>query len=769
MLVADRVEELTSSTGTGTLNLSGTVRDGYQAFVDAFSNGDVVPYVLEEGTDWEVGIGTFTTGTPNTLSRTTVLASSNANAAVDFTAAPLAFVGYPAAYHYLPPNFTAGSILFAGTGGIFAQDNANLFWNDSTNKLGIGTTSPDSMVHIHSGSAGTVTANANTVLTLESSGGTTYLSMLTPNTGTAGLVFGDPDSNTVGSIAYNHNTDVLAITAGSTQRFFVFADGVVIGTGAPDSLLHIYGGSAGSVSAFSGTLMTIEDDSPAYYSILTPNNTQGGLICGDPDDNDVGSIIYSHVTNSWTVSVSATQGLYLTTTGLLIGTGSTAPDSKLHVFNGSAGTVTALANTVVTVENSTTAYLSFLSPNNVTVGLLFGDADDNDVGSILYNHSSNLLTFTVAATAFGYLNTTGLGVGTGAAASARIHSKVGSTDAIPCLELEQDDADKPFIEFDATEAASVANPISTWKSGGLIEKFAAVTANGSTLYLPLYSAPSSANRVDGLQGICNGRLTTESGVPISTADRTSQSTLYFTPFQGNLVSLYDGSVWKLYAFSEVSIALSGLTSGRPYDVWLYDNAGTLTLELLAWTDGTTRATALALQDGVYVKTGATTRRYLGTIYTTATTTTEDSASKRYVWNYYNQVPRTISHEAAGSSASYTTALTYRSAGGNNNVRCNVIAGSVGQVINLDAYNSWVCGSVQACRLAIAEDSTTSPSTNFLTFLSHNNGVLTTFVPQVTFGKSYVPLGFHFYQLVERQDTATSTTHSNGQMKGEWLC
>jgi hypothetical protein len=54
-------------------------------------------------------------------------------------------------------------------------------------------------------------------------------------------------------------------------------------------------------------------------------------------------------------------------------------------------------------------------------------------------------------------------------------------------------------------------------------------------------------------------------------------------------------------------------------------------------------------------------------------------------------------------------------------------------------------------------------------LSHNNGVLTTFVPQTTFGKAYVPLGRHFYQLVERQDTTTSTTHSNGQLRGEWIC
>jgi hypothetical protein len=73
------------------------------------------------------------------------------------------------------------------------------------------------------------------------------------------------------------------------------------------------------------------------------------------------------------------------------------------------------------------------------------------------------------------------------------------------------------------------------------------------------------------------------------------------------------------AFSEVSASLSGLTPNTNYDVLGYNNSGTLALDLVAWTNGTTRATALARQDGVLVKSGATTRRYLGTLRTTGTT------------------------------------------------------------------------------------------------------------------------------------------------------
>lgn len=150
-----------------------------------------------------------------------------------------------------------------------------------------------------------------------------------------------------------------------------------------------------------------------------------------------------------------------------------------------------------------------------------------------------------------------------------------------------------------------------------------------------------------------GRLTLETGVYVSTADQSAKSILYLTGPQGGNVQtwLYDGTSWKFYSFAQISLTLSALTSDKPYDVWLYDNSGTPALELLAWTNDTTRATALATQDGVIVKSGATTRRYVGTIYTSGTSTTEDTEAKRYVWNYYNRISRSLYN--AESTASWT--------------------------------------------------------------------------------------------------------------------
>lgn len=83
-LVADRVAETTTTLGTGTVTLAGA-KTGYRAFTSAFSTGAKVYYCITDNTNWEVGVGTFTTA-GTTLSRDSVFASSNAGAAVNWGA-----------------------------------------------------------------------------------------------------------------------------------------------------------------------------------------------------------------------------------------------------------------------------------------------------------------------------------------------------------------------------------------------------------------------------------------------------------------------------------------------------------------------------------------------------------------------------------------------------------------------------------------------------------------------------------------------------------
>jgi len=96
LVLKDRVKETTTTTGTGTLTLAGAM-SGFQAF-SVIGNANTTYYAIYEpsGTDWEVGIGTYTlSGT--TLSRDTILASSNAGAVVNFSAGTkVVFCTYPA-------------------------------------------------------------------------------------------------------------------------------------------------------------------------------------------------------------------------------------------------------------------------------------------------------------------------------------------------------------------------------------------------------------------------------------------------------------------------------------------------------------------------------------------------------------------------------------------------------------------------------------------------------------------------------------------------
>ena len=94
LVVKDRIKELTTTTGTGTVTLAGA-DSGFQSF-SVLGDGNTTYYAITSGTDWEVGLGTYTAA-GTTLSRDTILASSNAGAAIDLAAGTkVVFCGYPA-------------------------------------------------------------------------------------------------------------------------------------------------------------------------------------------------------------------------------------------------------------------------------------------------------------------------------------------------------------------------------------------------------------------------------------------------------------------------------------------------------------------------------------------------------------------------------------------------------------------------------------------------------------------------------------------------
>jgi hypothetical protein len=117
LVVKDRVQETSTTTGTGTITLAGAV-SGFQSF-SVIGNANTTYYAIVGGTEWEVGLGTYTlSGT--LLSRDTILESSNGGTAVNFSAGTKnVFVTYPAEESvYQDLTNTAYAPQFAASNGL---------------------------------------------------------------------------------------------------------------------------------------------------------------------------------------------------------------------------------------------------------------------------------------------------------------------------------------------------------------------------------------------------------------------------------------------------------------------------------------------------------------------------------------------------------------------------------------------------------------------------------------------------------------------------
>lgn len=111
-MIKARVKETSTTAGTGTLNLDGAVT-GFRSFINGFGTGQPCYYVIIDGTAWEVGIGLITSGSPDTLARTTVLDSSAAGAILTLGSGTKSVFNDAPAQIYFESLATA--MLFGGT------------------------------------------------------------------------------------------------------------------------------------------------------------------------------------------------------------------------------------------------------------------------------------------------------------------------------------------------------------------------------------------------------------------------------------------------------------------------------------------------------------------------------------------------------------------------------------------------------------------------------------------------------------------------------
>ncbi len=277
--------------------------------------------------------------------------------------------------------------------------------------------------------------------------------------------------------------------------------------------------------------------------------------------------------------------------------------------------------------------------------------------------------------------------------------------------------------YDVHRTDATTNTVTFAPNGADTIDGATTVAAGGTLRLRL-PAGSTVWRVSGIGGATapaarkaigaenlaqDFRLSLTTNTPVPTADVVGGATLYFTPHKGQYIDLFDGTNWVRLKSAQISLALAGLTAGRPYDVFVYSNAGVPALEVLAWTNDTTRATALAYQDGVPCKTGALTRLYVGSLYTTGVTTTEDSAAKRYLWNYYNRVSRLLQRLESTASWTQATTATWRQANASAANQVGFLIGVAGDIVKADLNAMFTPNNGYKNAAALGLNSTTVPT------------------------------------------------------------
>jgi hypothetical protein len=270
LVVKDRVQETTTTTGTGTLTLLGAVT-GFQSFA-SIGNANTTYYTISStSSEWEVGIGTYT-ASGTTLSRDTILSSSNAGSAVNLSAGTKnVYVTYPAGYSVRAGSNNANSEFAATTALVFYQAAAPTGWTKST-------TNNDKALRVVSGAGGSAggTTAFSSVFTNQTPTGSVAVSL--NNTTAAGTV----SLSAGGSVGLSAGGSVSASTLSTAQlASHAHSLTVSVGCGYPGTVRtqgNCGGGGSGSVSTDangSGGSHTHGFTNPTY-SLTNPTYTFGG-------------------------------------------------------------------------------------------------------------------------------------------------------------------------------------------------------------------------------------------------------------------------------------------------------------------------------------------------------------------------------------------------------------------------------------------------------------------------------------------------------------
>ena len=240
--------------------------------------------------------------------------------------------------------FTAGSVVFAGASGVYSQDNANLFWDNTNDRLGIGTTSPASKLDVSgairaTGTGATISANAAVIDYV--AGTTTRLISYGPNTTTAGAIqFVGLSSNA---------------SAGDIRAVIDSSGNVGIGTSSPSDKLQVTGGILRVENTLGYGATMLNTSGMGMYMTLADQGNSSAV------GTNNGSLIFYNSGNT-------TERMRIDSSGN-VGIGTSSPSSKLNVLDGDIEVSASAGGNTLLSFNGTTASLTV---NSVSAPLVFG-------------------------------------------------------------------------------------------------------------------------------------------------------------------------------------------------------------------------------------------------------------------------------------------------------------------------------------------------------------------------------------------------------------
>jgi len=320
------------------------------------------------GTVTSVGLSSSTSGvtigsTPITTSGTITLAIATASGSQNGLLSSTDWTTFNNKYNL--PSLTSGSVLFSN-GSTIAQDNANFFWDDTNNRLGIGTATPLYTLDV-------VKTGSNGIRVLNNDSGSEAAFVIVQNLTTAGL-FG---VNNAGPYLYTASALDMQFYTSAIERMRIFSDGnILIGNAATNAGYKLdVSGTGRFTGALTGTSAEFSSSVTAGGDIYIPNgnyyyakrNTGGANInvLGIASGTDTLTIKggTSGATNS--INFEDTGGLIATFYNGRLGIGTSSPSATLVVGTQSTGT----SGSSFAADNSIVARVGASYSANKVVGL----------------------------------------------------------------------------------------------------------------------------------------------------------------------------------------------------------------------------------------------------------------------------------------------------------------------------------------------------------------------------------------------------------------